>query len=59
MAEKPTLVDAIQEATRQYWRRPKSRELKPEAEQPRLGRWPPPRRKEWRLDLMKPWKSTD
>jgi hypothetical protein len=57
MAEKSTFVDMIQEATRQRWRRPVARAAKPVAEEkPRLGRWPPPLRKEFRLALLKPWK---
>lgn len=58
MTEKSTFVDMIQEATRQRYRRERLRELKPatEVERPRVGRWPPPRRQQWRLALLKPWK---
>jgi hypothetical protein len=57
MAEKSTHVDMIQEATRQRYRRRVTRTATPVAEEkPRLGRWPPPLRKEWRLTLLKPWK---
>jgi hypothetical protein len=61
MDEKSTFVDMIQEATRQRYRRTRMREQKPtiEAEKPRVGRWPPPRQKQWRLALLKPWKSDD
>lgn len=60
MTEKATFVDMIQEATRQRWRRSKDRDLKPtEQEKPRVGRWPPPRQKEWRLSFLKPWKSDE
>jgi hypothetical protein len=60
MAGKSTFVDMIQEATRQRWRRPIARAARPVAEEkPRLGRWPPPRRKEWRLAMLKPWKFRD
>ena len=59
MAEKKsTFVDTIQEATRQRWRLPITRALKPAAaDKPRLGRWPPPRQAAWRFELLKPWKS--
>jgi hypothetical protein len=57
MAGKSTYVDMIQEATRQRWRRPVLRAVKPAAdERPRVGRWPPPRQAAWRLELLKPWK---
>jgi hypothetical protein len=61
MAEKSTFVDMIQEATRQRYRRARMRELKPllEEEKPRVGRWPPPRQRHWRLSLLKPWKSDE
>lgn len=60
MAEKSTFVDTIQDATRQYWRRQKVLVRKPAAEEkPRLGRWPPPSRREFRLALLKPWKFRD
>jgi hypothetical protein len=60
MAEKSTFVDMIQEATRQRWRRPIARAAKPATEEKaRLGRWPPPLRREWRLTLLKPWKFRD
>jgi hypothetical protein len=60
MAEKSTFVDMIQEATRQRWRRVSARALKPSIEdKPRLGRWPPPRQAEWRLELLRPWKVKD
>lgn len=58
MAEKATFVDMIQEATRQRYHRMRTREQAPvvDAEKPRVSRWPPPRRKEWRLEMLKPWK---
>jgi hypothetical protein len=57
MAEKSTFVDMIQEATRQRWRRSTARVAKPAIEEKaRMSRWPPPRRVEWRLALLKPWK---
>jgi hypothetical protein len=59
VAEKAsTFVDMIQEATRQRYRRARVRELAsaPTEERPRAGRWPPPRQREWRLELLKPWK---
>jgi hypothetical protein len=57
MAEKSTFVDMIQEATRQRWRRPITRAAKPATEEKaRMSHWPPPRRREWRLALLKPWK---
>lgn len=57
MAEKSTFVDMIQEATRQRYRRVRERDLKPvDKEQPKVSRWPPPRQKQWRLSLLKPWK---
>jgi hypothetical protein len=58
MAEKSTFVDMIQEATRQRYRAVRARDLKPatEQEKPRVGRWPPPRQRQWRLSLLKPWK---
>lgn len=60
MVEKATFVDTIQDATRQNWRRPKLRELKTTTEEkPRLSHWPPPRRREFRLALLKPWKFSD
>jgi hypothetical protein len=60
MAGKATFVDTIQDATRQYWRRPKLLAGKPAAEdKPRVGRGPPPRRREFRLEILKPWKFRD
>ena len=60
MTENSTFVDTIREATRQRWRRRKLADLKSAAEEkPRMGRWPPPRRTEWRLALRKPWKLWD
>jgi hypothetical protein len=58
MTEKSTFVDMIQEATRQRHRRARLRELRPvtDEDQPRVGRWPPPRQKQWRLALLRPWK---
>jgi hypothetical protein len=58
MAEKSTFVDMIQEATRQRYRRARLSELKPttQEDKPRVGRWPPPRQKQWRLALLRPWK---
>lgn len=58
MAEKATFVDMIQEATRQRYRRTRTREQAPavDTEKPRVSHWPPPRRKEWRLEMLKPWK---
>jgi len=66
LAEKPEFVDLISAATRQSWKNPgrTSRhyartELPELAEEPksRLSHWPPARWAEWRLDLLKPWKS--
>lgn len=60
MAEKTTFVDMIQEATRQRRRRFVARPPKPSIEdRPRVGRWPPPRQAEWRLELLRPWKVKD
>lgn len=60
MAEKSTFVDMIQEATRQRRRRFDARPAKPAMDdRPRVGRWPPPRRAAWRLELLKPWKVKD
>jgi hypothetical protein len=57
MAEKATFVDMIQEATRQRYRRTRTREAPIiDKEKPRVGRWPPPRQRQWRLSLLKPWK---
>jgi hypothetical protein len=59
MADKPEFVDTIGEATRQRWRRPTPRTLKPmpEAEEKsRLSHWPPQRWLEWRLENLTPWK---
>lgn len=60
MAEKSPLVDTIQEATRQRWRRARQRPSKAVVEdKPRVGRWPPPRQAAWRLELLKPWKTRE
>lgn len=59
MAEKSTFVDVIQDRTRQFWRRPLTPPTKPMEEKPRVGRWPPPLRAAWRLELLKPWKVKD
>jgi hypothetical protein len=60
MVDKATFVDTIQDATRQHWRRSKLRTVKAaNEEKPRLGHWPPPRRREFRLELLKPWKFRD
>lgn len=56
MAEKPTFVDTILEATRQSRRRWTARVTEPAAEErPGLSRWPPPRQSQWRMELLKPW----
>lgn len=56
MAEKPTFVDTIREATRQNRRRWTARMTEPEAEaKPSLSHWPPPRQSQWRMELLKPW----
>lgn len=59
MAEKSNFVDVIQDRTRQFWRRPVARPTKPEEDKPRVGRWPPPLRAAWRLEMLKPWKIKD
>jgi hypothetical protein len=61
MAEKSTFVDMIQEATRQRYHWARQRDLKPtvEEDKPRVGRWPPPRQRQWRLSLLKPWKAEE
>ncbi|MCB0909946.1 MAG: hypothetical protein KDB63_22850 [Nocardioidaceae bacterium] len=60
MTEKPTFVDTIREATRQNRRRTLIRAPQPsEEDRPRMSRWPPPRQKEWRLAMLKPWKDRD
>ena len=60
MAEKPTFVDVIQDRTRQFWRRPQTRPTEQkEQDRPRVGRWPPPLRTAWRLELLRPWKVKD
>jgi len=59
MAEK-SFVDVIQDRTRQLWRRSIAPTTKPAVEErPRVGRWPPPRQAEWRLEFFKPWKVKD
>ena len=56
VAEKPTFVDTIREATRQRRRWTARYEEPSEAEdKPRLSHWPPPRQSQWRLALLKPW----
>lgn len=66
MAEKPEYVDLVSAATRQSWRntskvsrRQARADLPDLVEEPksRLSHWPPARWAEWRLDLLKPWKS--
>jgi hypothetical protein len=59
MAEKSNFVDVIQDRTRQFWRRPVTRPTKTAEEKPTVGRWPPPLRAAWRLELLKPWKVKD
>jgi hypothetical protein len=59
MAEKSSFVDVIQDRTRQFWRRQLTAPSKPAEEKPRVGRWPPPLRAAWRLELLKPWKVKD
>jgi hypothetical protein len=60
MTEKTTFVDVIQDRTRQFWRRPLTRPTKgADEDKPRVGRWPPPLRAAWRLELLKPWKDKD
>ena len=59
MAEKSNFVDVIQDRTRQFWRRPVLRPKPTEDDKPRVGRWPPPLRAAWRLEMLKPWKVKD
>ncbi|ETR77658.1 hypothetical protein X566_08405 [Afipia sp. P52-10] len=55
MAEKPTLIDTIREATRQRRRWTVPAAPVETDDKPRLSHWPPPRQSQWRLDLLKPW----
>jgi hypothetical protein len=61
MAGKADFVDMIQEATRQRWQRQRliTKALNPAEDRPSIGRWPPPRWAEWRLELIRPWKVKD
>ena len=59
MDDKSKFVDVIQDRTRQFWRRPVTRPKSMEEDKPRVGRWPPPLRAAWRLELLKPWKIKD
>ena len=57
MADKPEYVDMISEATRQVRRRYAARVEEPKVkEKPRLGRWPPERWAQWRMEKFTPWK---
>jgi hypothetical protein len=57
VAEKPTFVDTISEATRQNRRRwtPRMAEEPVEEDKPGLSHWPPPRQSQFRTALLKPW----
>lgn len=60
MTDKPSFVDTIEEATRQSRRRLFARTAEPAAKvQPRMSNWPPPRQRQWRLELFKSWRRKD
>ena len=60
MTDKPEFVDLIRDATHQRRPKPVARPVNPTpVERPRIGKWPPPRLAQWRLELRKPWKAGD